>query len=207
MVSGLAYSQSLGAVGALFFILGYAVASILLLPGSLLTLAAGFSWGPGWGTLVAWTAANLASNASFLVGRFLARGWVVERTKQMPRFAAIDGAIAGSGLRLVLLLRLSPLVPFNLLNYALSVTKVRFRDYAVGGAVGMLPGTLLYVYLGCSLESLGQLLTGQPPATSPAKTWLFWLGLLATALSVGLVTRAASRELKHEFQHSEGPGD
>ncbi|MEZ4230874.1 MAG: VTT domain-containing protein [Polyangiaceae bacterium] len=142
----------------------------------------------------------MASNLSFAVGRFLARGWVSERTREMPRFAAIDRAIAGSGLRLVLLLRLSPLVPFNLLNYALAITQVRFRDYAAGSALGMLPGTLLYVYLGSSLQSLAALAAGSTPSGGTAQHALFWIGLVATVLSVVVVTRSARRELDQRLE-------
>ncbi len=205
LVAGLDYARGLGPVGALGFIGIYAVASVALLPGSLLTLAAGFSWGLGWGTLIAWLAANLASNLSFVVGRFLARDWVAQRTQHMARFSAIDRAIGASGLRLVLLLRLSPVVPFNLLNYALGITQVRFRDYALGGALGMIPGTILYVYLGCSVQNLGQLIAGGRPSGGAAQAALFWAGLIATLLSVVLVTRAAQRELKREL--GLGPSD
>ncbi|MGE0325834.1 MAG: TVP38/TMEM64 family protein [Polyangiaceae bacterium] len=203
LVSGLTHTRDLGVAGALVFILIYALASMLMLPGSVLTLAAGFGWGLGWGSVVACVAANLASNTSFVIGRFLARDWVSQRAERMPRFAAIDRAIASSGLRLVLLLRLSPLVPFNLLNFALGITRVRFRDYALGGAIGMLPGTVLYVYLGSSLKNLGQVLTGERASATAAETWAFWLGLLATLLSVILVTRTAQRELKQQLQRHE----
>lgn len=207
LIRGLDYSGNLGVAGAAIFILLYAVASVLLVPGSVLTLAAGFSWGVPWGTLIAWIAANLASNLSFLVGRYLARDWVARRTNDMPRFAAMDRAIARSGLRLVLLLRLSPIVPFNLLNYGLGITRVRFRDYALGGAIGMLPGTLLYVYIGSSLESLGQLATGNRPSGGPAQTAFFWGGLIATLLCVVLLTRAARKELRRELGPNQAGDD
>jgi uncharacterized membrane protein YdjX (TVP38/TMEM64 family) len=120
---------------------------VAFVPASLLTLAAGAIFGIPAGTLYVFVAATVGSCLAFLVSRYLARVAVERRIEGNPKFAAIDRAVGRQGRRIVFLLRLSPVFPFNLLNYALGLTRVRFVDYAVA-AVGMLPGTLLYVYLG-----------------------------------------------------------
>ena len=101
-----------------------------------------------------------AATLAFVLGRTVARGWIARRIAGSPRFAAVDEAIGENGFRIVLLLRLSPLFPFNLLNYALGLTRLSLRDYVVASALGMLPGTILYVYLGSLVTSASE----SPPA-------------------------------------------
>jgi uncharacterized membrane protein YdjX (TVP38/TMEM64 family) len=134
--------ESLGVWGPLVFIAGYFLGVIAFLPGSLITLAAGAIFGLGRGFVCAFVGASLGACAAFLISRYLAREWVEQKLAGNPKFAAIDRAIAREGRKIVFLLRLSPAFPFNLLNYALGLTKVRFVDYAVA-CLGMLPGTLL----------------------------------------------------------------
>src|SRR5206468_12667832 len=113
-----------------------------------------------------------------------------------PRFAAIDRAIGREGLKIVLLVRLSPIFPFTLLNYALGLTRVAVRDYVVGSLIGMLPGTLMYVYLGSLVTSLTELAAGRPSggALQPA----FYLGGLVATVAVALyVSRFARRALAY----------
>lgn len=145
----------LGAWGPLAFVAGYAVTVVAFVPGSLLTLAGGAAFGLFRGVAYVWLAATLGAGLAFLVARYLARPWVEQRVAADPRFAAIDRAIASQGGRIVFLLRLSPLFPFSLLNYALGLTRVRFRDYMIA-SLGMLPGTVLYVYYGSRAGELAQ---------------------------------------------------
>ena len=182
--------------GVLVFALCYIGAAAFLLPGSLLTLGAGFVYGPVWGVLVVSPVSTLAASVAFLLARFLARGWVSRRVARDARFAAIDAAVGDNGLQLVALLRLSPVLPFNLLNYALGVTRVRFGDYLLGSALGMLPGTLLYVYLGSLLTSAAQLVSGRRPDAGIWQRVLYWGGLGATLLVTVVVTRLARRALR-----------
>jgi uncharacterized membrane protein YdjX (TVP38/TMEM64 family) len=184
-----------GALGAVVFAVAYVAATVLLLPGALLTAGAGFVYGPLWGTLLVSPVSVVAATVAFLLGRTVARGWIARRIAANPRFAAIDEAIGESGFKIVFLLRLSPLVPFNLLNYALGLTRVSLRDYVVASAVGMLPGTVLYVYLGSLVTSASELAGG---ARHPAGGWermLYWGGLAATLGATWLLTRLARRAL------------
>lgn len=190
-----AWVDSLGALGPAVFIAGYAVAVVAFVPGSVLTLAAGAIFGLVEGTLWVFVAATLGSTAAFLLGRHAARGLVEQRLAGNPRFAAIDRAIGREGRKIVLLLRLSPVFPFSLLNYALGLTRVRLVDYVVG-AVGMLPGTLLYVYSGKLAGDVAAAAGGAEVARGPGTWAVIGLGFLATLGVTVLVTRIARRALR-----------
>jgi uncharacterized membrane protein YdjX (TVP38/TMEM64 family) len=169
------------------------LATVLLVPGSLLTIGAGLLFGIVRGTVCVFVAATVGATAAFFLARTVARGPVQRRIEADPRFARIDRAIGSQGFRLVLLLRLSPIFPFNLLNYALGLTAVRPRDYIVA-SVGMLPGTLLYVYAGSLVRSFAQLAaTAVPKGTGYYA--LLVIGLLATAAVTIMLTRIARRAL------------
>jgi uncharacterized membrane protein YdjX (TVP38/TMEM64 family) len=187
--------EGLGALGPLAFIAGYALAVVAFVPGSALTLASGAIFGVGKGTLLVFVAALLGSTAAFLIARHGARAAIERRIAGDARFAAIDRAIAEEGRKIVFLLRLSPIFPFVLLNYGLGLTRVRLADYVVAGA-GMLPGTLLYVYLGDAAGRAVAAAGGAAPARSPVEWALFGVGLLATAAVTFVVTRIARRALR-----------
>jgi uncharacterized membrane protein YdjX (TVP38/TMEM64 family) len=186
--------ERLGPWGPIVFIAGYVAACVAFVPGALLTLAAGVLFGLTRGVLYVFVGAALGSSAAFLVSRYLARAGIERRLHGNPRFAAIDQAIAGEGLKIVFLLRLSPVFPFNLLNYGLGLTKVRFRDYLLASA-GMIPGTVLYVYYGTALGSLARLAAGDKPEGGAAGTAILVVGLLATLAVTIFVTRIARRAL------------
>jgi uncharacterized membrane protein YdjX (TVP38/TMEM64 family) len=187
--------QTLGRAGIGVFVLGYIGLTLLFAPGSILTLIAGFVWGPVLGTLVVWPTATVAAALAFLVGRFVARGWVERKIEGNERFEAIDRAVAKNGFRIVFLLRLSPIFPYNLLNYALGLTKVSLPSYMLASLLGMLPGTAAYVYLGSLVTTASRLAEGVD-RQSPVQTVLYWAGLVATVLVTILVTRYARAELK-----------
>jgi uncharacterized membrane protein YdjX (TVP38/TMEM64 family) len=187
--------EGLGVLGPVVFVLGYALAVVAFVPGSLLTLAAGAIFGVLKGTILVWIAAMLGSTGAFLVARYFARSAVERRIQGDPRFAAIDRAVGDQGRRIVFLLRLSPVFPFNLLNYALGLTRVRLLDYVVAG-IGMLPGTLLYVYSGKVAGDVAAAAGGAAPARGPAEYALLGVGLLATIVVTTLVTRIARRALR-----------
>ena len=190
-----AWVERQGAWGAAVFVAGYAAATVAFVPGSLLTLAAGAIFGLGRGTLYVFAAATLGASLAFLVARYAARPWVERRIAGNPRFAAIDRAVGREGRRIVFLLRLSPVFPFNLLNYALGLTRVRFADYLIA-SIGMLPGTLLYVYYGKLAGEVASLAGGAPAAAKGAGyyAWLA-LGLAATIAVTAIVARTARRAL------------
>jgi uncharacterized membrane protein YdjX (TVP38/TMEM64 family) len=183
-----------GPVGVLAYMAAFAIAAICLLPGSILTVGAGAAYGVVWGTIVASLASAVAAIAAFLVARTIARRRVARWLASDPRFTALDAAIGEHGLTLVVLVRLSPLIPFNVLNYALGLTRVRLRDYAVGSVIGMLPVTILYVYVGSVAGELAALARG----TSTGGTMrpvVTALGLAATIGAAIYIARLAKRAL------------
>ncbi|HEV7516950.1 MAG TPA: TVP38/TMEM64 family protein [Thermoanaerobaculia bacterium] len=188
---------SLGIWGPVVFILGYMVATVAFAPGVILTLAAGAIFGVVKGTLYTFIGATLGASAAFLVARYAARRAIEKRIAGNPRFAAIDRAVAQQGLKIVALLRLSPVFPFNLLNYALGLTQVRFVDYLLA-CFAMLPGTLLYVYYGHAAGSLAEAAGGHIQ-----KGTAYWvslgIGLAATLVVTTIITRLASRALKEQI--------
>jgi uncharacterized membrane protein YdjX (TVP38/TMEM64 family) len=190
----LQWVESLGVVGGLAFVVIYIVATVAFLPGSILTLGAGIVFGVGLGSIYVFVGATLGAIAAFLVGRYLARGWISSKIKGNQKFAAIDQAVAREGFKIVLLTRLSPVFPFNLLNYAFGVTGVSLKDYALG-SIGMIPGTVMYVYIGSLAGDLARIGTeGQP--TNPAIQWAIRIiGLIATVAVTVYVTRIARKAL------------
>ncbi len=184
-----------GALGMAVYSGVYILSAVLFLPGSVLTLGAGFAYGPVKGLLLVSPVSVAAATAAFLLGRSAARGFVARRVERDARFAAIDRAIGESGFKIVLLLRLSPIFPFNLLNYALGLTRVRLGTYALASWAGMLPGTFLYVYLGSLVTSAAELLSGKRPQAGPWEQVLFFGGLAATLAVAVVVTRIARRAL------------
>lgn len=183
-----------GPWGPIAFVTGYILASVALVPAALLTLAAGAVFGVFKGAAVAFVGASLGASAAFLIARYAARGPVERWIAGDERFAAIDRAIGREGRKIVLLLRLSPVFPFNLLNYALGLTRVRFIDFVLA-MPGMLPGAFLYVYTGRVAGDAAALAGGAAPARSAGYYVVLALGLAATASVTVIVTRAARRAL------------
>jgi len=196
--------EGLGVWGPVVFILGYAVAAVAFIPGSLLTLAAGAIFGLAKGTVYTLIGATLGASAAFLVARYGARGAIEKRIAGNARFAAIDRAVGREGFKIVALLRLSPIFPFNLLNYSLGLTKVGFLPY-LAASIAMLPGTLLYVYYGKAAGSLAALAGGAKTAKGTGSWVLLGVGLAATILVTTYVTRLAGKALRQEIGDAPAP--
>ncbi len=186
--------NEIGPLGPVVFIIGYAVATVAFVPGSLLTLAAGTVFGVGRGTVYTLIGATLGASAAFLISRHVARAAFQRRMAGIPRFDPIDRAVAREGWKVVLLLRLSPLFPFTLLNYALGLTRVRLADFLIA-SIGMLPGTLLYTYSGKVVGDIAALAAGQSPPRTAAYYVLLGSGLVATVAVTAVITRLARRAL------------
>jgi uncharacterized membrane protein YdjX (TVP38/TMEM64 family) len=180
----------------------YVLAAVLVVPGSILTLAAGFVFGLPLGVVLVSAGSVLGAACAFLVGRFLARDWVAERIERLPRFRALDAATRQDGFMIVFLARLSPLFPFNLLNYGLGLTAVRFRDFFLASWIGMLPATVLYVYIGSLAKDLTELTGGAEGGW--ARRLLLIAGFLATVALTVLITRKATRTLGARLESERG---
>ena len=186
---------ALGPWGIGLFTVVYALAAIFFVPGSVLTIGAGAIYGLGWGFVAVSAGSTLGGAGAFLIARYVARDRVERWAAQDPRFAAIDQAVGHEGWKIVLLTRLSPVFPFNLLNYLFGLTRVGFGAYILASWIGMMPGTLLYVYLGFAGRALAQAAAGRA-SRSPAEYALWVVGLLATLAVTLYVTRLARQALR-----------
>lgn len=190
----LAWVGDQGFLGIVAFIAIYILATVFFIPGSILTLGAGFVFGVVYGTLTVSVASTVGAFLAFLVGRYVARDWVAEKTGNNPKFKSIDEAVGREGWKIVLLTRLSPIFPFNLLNYAYGLTGVTGRAFFFASWIGMLPGTVMYVYFGSLAANLATL--GQASAERGPLQWiLYGIGLVATVAVTFFVTRLARRAL------------
>lgn len=138
--------RTLGAWAPAVFVAGFAIATVLFVPGSLFGLAGGALFGPAWGTACNLAGATLGATFAFLAARYIAHDWVARRTA--GRLKQLIEGVEAEGWRFVALTRLVPLVPFNLLNYALGLTRIPLAHYVLASVICMLPGTLAYAYLG-----------------------------------------------------------
>ena len=170
-------------------------ACLLAIPGSLLTIGAGFAFGVPAGVACVSVGSVAGASTAFLVARFLARDWVTAKVARNPRLRAIDAAVAREGFKIVLLTRLSPAFPFILLNYFYGLTRVRFRDFALASWIGMLPGTTMFVFIGSGVQSLTEAMGAGGRTKTPMEYALFGVGLLATVAVTVVVTRIARKAL------------
>lgn len=196
--------EGLGAVGIVVFILAYILATVFFLPGVILTLGAGFAFGLLWGMVGVSIGSTAGAACAFLIARYFARQKVSRALSGKSNFRAIDRVVGEKGWRIVLLLRLSPLVPFNLQNYLYGLTAIRFWPYVLASWIGMLPGTLLYVYLGAAGRVGIKAAAAGETGRDPLEMVFFGVGLLATLVVTVYVTRLARRALSEaepEVEH------
>jgi uncharacterized membrane protein YdjX (TVP38/TMEM64 family) len=189
--------NSFGPLGAIAYIALYIIATVAFLPGSIVTLGAGVVYGVGWGSIFVFIGATLGATAAFLIGRYLARNWVYKKIAGNEKFKAIDEAVGKEGFKIVLLTRLSPVFPFNLLNYAFGVTGVSLKDYLLG-FVGMIPGTIMYVYLGSLAGNCALIGTDKQPKDLAVQWTLRIIGFVATVAVTLFVTRIARKALEEK---------
>src|SRR6202048_2165442 len=175
----LEWARSAGLWGAVLFGLAYIPAAVLFLPASVLTLAAGFICGVVKGTIIVSLGSTAGAAAAFIVARTVGHRWVAGRMARHPALDAVGRAVEGEAFKVVLLTRLSPLFPYNLLNYAFGLSSVRFKTYVLASWIGMLPGTIMYVYLGSAARSVAALLSGEL-RRSPGQQAMFAAGLFST---------------------------
>ncbi len=187
--------DQMGAWGPVILIAVYVVATVLFVPGSILTLGSGFLWGLTIGIITISIGSTLGAAAAFLLGRTLLRDMIAAKVEQNEKFRAIDAAVGEQGFKIVLLTRLSPVFPFNLLNYSFGVTRVSFRDYILASWIGMLPGTAMYVYIGSALKSLADLSSGNVNSGLGGK-FLYGFGLVMTVIATIYVTKVARKALQ-----------
>jgi uncharacterized membrane protein YdjX (TVP38/TMEM64 family) len=186
----------MGAVGIFIFIVVYAVATVLLAPGWILTVGAGFAFGLWKGFLAVSAGSTLGAALAFLAARFTARDKVAAIARRNEKFRKVDNAIGKQGAKLIFLLRLSPVIPFNLSNYFYGLTAVRFWPYVLASWIGMIPGTFLYVYIGTASKATVATAAGAEPGQHGWPYWAFTtVGLVATIIATIWVTKIAADAL------------
>ena len=136
---------------------------------------------------------------AFLIGRYFARGWVAKQIENYPKFKAVDAAVAKEGWKIVGFTRLSPIFPFVVLNYAFAITQVSLKDYAIASWIGMLPGTVMYVYIGSLIGNIATLGAGGREKT-PLEWALYIVGLIATVLVSVYVTKISRQALDSQIE-------
>ena len=201
--------RELGAVGVVAYFGLYIVATLIGVA-TPLTMAAGVIYGVVGGVAIVSPASVVAATIAFLLGRFVLRSSIEKKVAANPKFAAIERAVGKNGFKIVGLVRLSPVFPFTLLNYGLGLTPVKLRDYVLASWLGMLPGTLLYVYLGYTIGDIGAIFAGaaKDAAPSPDATFfqlhgqkvLLAVGLVATIAVTTYVTKIARGALREELE-------
>ena len=193
MLDILKWIESLGYIGGIVFIATYILSTVVFIPATILTLGAGVVFGVVWGSLYVFVGATLGAIAAFLIGRYLARDWIGKKIEGNQKFVAIDQAVAHSGFKIVLLARLSPLFPFNLLNYAFGITGVSFKEYALA-SIGMLPATVMYVYIGSIAGDVARI-GSENQSTDAIKWGIRIIGFIATVAVTVYTTWLAQKAI------------
>ncbi len=184
-----------GAWSAICYPLLYACCNVLLLPGGVLSIGAGFFFGLWWGFLIALLGNVAGAAISFFISRWIGGQWLKRKLLRNPTLGALEPAVEREGWKIILLSQLHPLFPTSLLNYLYGLTRIRFRTCMLWVAIGQAPGLFLYSYVG-TLGQLG-LKLAQGKNHPRAIEYLFWLGGFASAaLILVLLGRIALRLLQ-----------
>lgn len=195
----LSWIEGLGPAGMAVYALLYIVACVFFIPGSLLTLGAGAIYGVVTGSILVSVSSTLGATAAFLVGRYFARDWIAKKIEGNQRFITIDNSVADEGWRIVGLTRLSPVFSFNLLNYAYGLTRVSLKEYVLASWIGMMPGTVMYVYIGSLAGDLASIGAETAEAPSGAQWTINIVAFLATVLVTVYVTKIAKKALSEKI--------
>ncbi|KAH7677012.1 putative membrane protein [Dioscorea alata] len=187
--------QNLGPWGPLALAIAYIPLTVLAVPASILTLGGGYLFGLPLGFIADSIGATIGATAAFLLGRTIGRPYVISKLKDYPKFQAVAIAIQRSGFKIVFLLRLVPLLPFNMLNYLLSVTPVNVGEYMLASWLGMMPITLALVYVGTTLKDLADVTHGWSEVTT-SRIVLILLGFVVSAILMVCITKVAKASLE-----------
>jgi len=195
MQSLITWVKASGAWGMVAFSVIYIVAAVMLIPGSILTLGAGFLYGPFWGTLLVSPVSVMAAFVAFSLARGRLRPWVEKKIQGNARFDVVDKAVGDEGFKIVTLMRLSPVFPYVFLNYALGLTGVKATSFIFASFIGMLPATFLYTYLGSLVTSVTELASAPAQGATDAQNYFIWGGFAVTVIVTAYVTYLARRAL------------
>ncbi len=190
----------MGPWAPVLFVLLYVAAAVTLAPAFFLTVAAGAMFGVWRGSVIVFVGASLGATVVYALVSPLAHSRLMARATHHPRIAAVRAAIVGQGAWVMFLLRLSPLIPYTPLNYALALSGVRYRDFLVA-LVGMIPAIVMYTYYGKVVGDVAALAAGVSPPRGPEYYAMLAAGLVAIVVSTTMITRASRRAIERQQQH------
>ncbi len=190
--AALRWLDSLGWWKPVVFVLLYIASCIAFVPASILTFGAGAAFDVLTGSILVSIGATLGASAAFLIGRYLARDWVRRKIGHRPAFIAIDKAVAEEGWKIVFLTRLAPVFPFFLMNYGYALTRVPLRQFVLATWIGILPGTVLFVYIG-SLAKAGA--EGASPMRWVRDGFILVTAVIAMVYLAKIAKRALARHV------------
>ncbi len=190
----------MGVAGIFIFIGVYVAATVLLTPGAILTIGAGFTFGLWIAFLAVSAGSTLGAALAFLIARFIARDKIEAIAQRNQKFRRIDSAIGREGAKLIFLLRLSPVIPFNLSNYFYGLTGVKFWPYVLASWLGMMPATFLYVYIGTAGKEAVSAAAGSEPIRHGWQYWTFMSVGLAATIAVTIWVTKIARDALHKTE-------
>ena len=201
MIFALEWAQSMGFWGPVIVACLYAIGAVFFLPGSFMTMAAGFLFKVVLGTITVSVGSTIGACAAFMIARTFGRKWIAAKIVKNRQFTAFDHAVKFHAFKVILLTRLSPAFPFNMLNYAFGLTKIEFWKYALGSWLGMIPPTIMYTYFGSGLRSLTEIAAGRHEKGTTERLF-FWLGLIVTISATLFIANLARKALKQEIPNN-----
>jgi uncharacterized membrane protein YdjX (TVP38/TMEM64 family) len=198
LIAIVGWTRGMGFWGLVIVACLYAIGSMLFLPATIMTMAAGFLFKVVLGTITVSIGSMIGACAAFLIARTFGRKWIAARIAQKRQFKAFDHAVKLHAFKIIILTRLSPAFPNNMLNYAFGLTNIGFWKYFIVSWVGMILPTIMYVYFGSGLRSLTEAAAERPENGTTG--WLyFWLGLAVTIAATLLIANLARKALKQEI--------
>lgn len=198
LLEALTHLDDAGPLGWFAFLVIYLLVTVFLLPTSPLTMGGGFLFGPMTGFLVVWISENVAAMTCFVLGRYLARPTIERVVNRSPLLRALDGAMEDRGFSLLVLIRHSPLAPFGILNYSMSLTGIHPASYLLATLLGTAIPAFAYTYVGSTFAELSDVLQGKPKTGMTGA--LYWGGLVATVLATVAVSWYTKRALDERLQ-------
>ena len=190
--------SNLGEWAPVFFVMLYIVAALTLVPASFfLTVSAGAMFGVWRGSLLVFIGASLGASLVYVIASPLAGSRWMQRVTRDRRVDALRTAVAGEGVNIMVLLRLSPITPYSIVNYALALSGVRFSDF-VAALPGMIPVIIMSTYYGKVVGDVAALAAGVSPPRGPEYYALLVVGLIVTIVSTILITRASRRAIERQ---------
>jgi len=202
LLDSIEWVQHHGVVGMLWFVVLYSLTCVFFLPGSILTLGAGAIYGFWIGTLIVTISSAVGAAASFLIARYLAHGWIQRKLGHTRRFHALERAVGKEGWKIILISRISPIVPHSLVSYAAGLTNISFWRFTIASFLGFLPLSAAYAYIGALLGDALRVHASLAP--HDPVSWTFYIaGLIVTIVVVILVARAATKAWKQYVPEKE----